>query len=47
MASFVNFMKTTLFPSVKAQDDIVNPQEVLKVCAITITIDTMNRGYVC
>lgn len=31
MASFVNFFKAAFIPSVKAQEDVVNPQEVLKV----------------
>lgn len=38
MASFVSFFKSVLFPSVKAQDDVVNPQEVLKVNTIDIII---------
>lgn len=52
MASFVNFLKSALFPSVKAQDDVVNPQEVLKVISIDciiqpIEIDSVDfRGYV-
>lgn len=31
MAKFVDFLKSAFIPSVKAQDDIVNPQETLKV----------------
>lgn len=35
MASFVNFLKAALIPSVKAQEDVVNQQEVLKVNSST------------
>lgn len=31
MASVINFFKAALIPSVKAQEDAANPQEVLKV----------------
>lgn len=31
MASFVSFLKAAFIPSVKAQEDIVNPQDALKV----------------
>lgn len=37
MASFVNFLKAALIPSVKAQEDVVNPQEVLKVILNFVT----------